>query len=91
MLQWGLTANFWTDVIATACYIRNRCLTGALEIPFEKWTGESVSYDNLKIFGSKIFVLDKDPTKDKLSARSHEGIFIGYSKETKRFRDSIEA
>jgi len=50
-----------------------------------------VSYDNLKIFGSKIFVLDKDPTKDKLSARSHEGIFIGYSKETKRFRDSIEA
>jgi len=88
MLQSGLTASFWTDAIATACYIRNRCPTSTLngDIPFEKWTGDSLSYDNLKIFGSKVFVLDKDPTKDKLAARSFEGIFVGYPRETKGFR-----
>jgi len=64
--------NEFLDAIATACYIRNRCPTSTLNgnIPFEKWTGKSLNYDNLKIFGSKIFfldkvfVLDKDPTKE---------------------------
>jgi len=49
-------------------------------------TGESLSYDNLRSFDSKVFVLDKDPTKDK-SARSLEGIFVGYPRETKGFRN----
>ena len=45
-----------------------------------------MSYDNLKSFSSKVFVLDKDPTKNKFSARSLESIFIGYPRKTKSFR-----
>lgn len=88
MLQSRLTTSFWTDAIATTCYIRNRYPTSFLdgEIPFEKWIGQSLNYDNLKTFGSRVFVLDKDPTKDKLSARSLEGVFVGYPRETKGFR-----
>lgn len=37
------------------------------------------------IFGSKVFVLDKNPQKGKFDSRS-EGIFIGYSNDLKIYR-----
>ncbi|KYN30232.1 Copia protein, partial [Trachymyrmex cornetzi] len=47
---------------------------------------ELVELRQSRTFGSKIFVLDKDSTKDKLSARSFKGIFVGYPREIKGFR-----
>jgi len=87
-LQSGLTewTSFWTDAIVTACYIRNQCPASALgeEISFEKWTGESLSYDNLRSFGSKVFVLDKDPTK--INCLIFGRNLCRYPRETKGFR-----
>lgn len=54
-------------------------------IPFEKWTGNKVKFDHLRIFRSKAFVLDKDPNKNKIAKRSIEGVFVGYPRERKGF------
>lgn len=50
------------------------------------WTGEQLKYNHFKIFGEKMFVLDKDPQKEKLAAGSREGIFVGYPRATKGYR-----
>jgi len=88
LLQSGLSASFWSEAVATACHIRNRCPTSSLNgsIPFEKWTGEKVKVNYLKTFGTKVLVLDKNPSKDKLAQRSVEGIFVGYPREKRDFR-----
>lgn len=88
LLQSGLSSGFWSEAVATACYVRNRCPTSSLkgDIPYEKWTGNKLTLNDVKIFGSKIFILDKTPGKDKLSKRSLEGIFVGYPRERKGYR-----
>lgn len=88
LLQSGLSASFWSEAVATACHIRNRCPTSSLNggIPFEKWTGEKVKVNYLKTFGTKVLVLDKNPSKNKLVQRSVEGIFVGYPREKRGFR-----
>jgi len=90
LLQSGLSQMFWADAVATACYIRNRCQIASNSLgrvtPFEKWTGELPDLSNLRMFGAEVFVLDKDPTKDKLASRSIKGVFIGYPRETKGYR-----
>ncbi|TGZ52773.1 Retrovirus-related Pol polyprotein from transposon TNT 1-94 [Temnothorax longispinosus] len=76
------------DAVATACHIRNRCPSSSLGglTPYEKWTGELPKLDHLRTFGAKVFVLDKDPTKDKFAPRSAEGVLIGYPRESKGYR-----
>lgn len=39
-----------------------------------------------QIFGSRVFVSDKNPQKGKFNSRSEEGIFVGYSNESKAYR-----
>ena len=86
VIQSGLHTSFWADAVATACHIRNRCSNGTLggEIPYEKWTVEELGY--LRVFGSKVFVLNKTPGKGKFEARSKEGIFVGYPRQSKGYR-----
>ena len=88
MLQSGLSPMFWADAVATACHIRNRCPSRSLGglTPYEKWTGGLPKLDYLRTFGSKVFVLDKDPTRDKFAPRSAEGVLIGYPRESKGYR-----
>lgn len=85
--------GFWADAVVTACYVRNRCPTSTLNggIPFEKWTGTTVDLSNIRAFGTKAFVLNKTPGKDKFEARTKEGIFVGYPRATKGYRIWIPA
>lgn len=81
---------FWSEAIATACHIRNRCPTSSLggggRIPYEKWRGKLPGIHHLRIFGSRVMILDKDPSKDKLAPRAVEGIFVGYPRDRKGYR-----
>lgn len=88
MVQSSLPPSFWSEAIATACHIRNRCPTSSLKgkIPYEVWTGELLNVDHLRTFGSKVMVLNKDPTKDKLQERAFEGTFVGYPRDAKGYR-----
>lgn len=42
MQQAGSSPAFWAEAVNTACYVRNRCQTSALNggISFTEWTGK---------------------------------------------------
>lgn len=88
MLQSGLIATFWSEAIATACYIRNRCPASSLNetIPYEKWMGKQPGTNHLEIFGTKVYVLDKNLGKDKFAQGATKGVFVGYPRDRKGYR-----
>jgi len=88
MIQPKLSPSFWAEVIATANYIRNRCITKSLDsgTPFEKWTESRPNVHHLQKFDCKIFILNKFPNKGKFEARGLEGIFVGYFEVSKAYR-----
>lgn len=93
LLQSNMPAHFWSEAVAMACYLRNRCPTNALHgaIPFEKWMKRELTLDKLFIFGAKVMVLNKNPNKDKLAQRSINGIFVGYPRDKKGYRVWVES
>lgn len=88
MQQSGLPQSFWAEAVNTANYLRNRCPTKKLKgkTPFEYWHGREPTAHHLRDFGSKVFCLDKTPNKGKFDRRSKEGIFVGYSEQSKAYR-----
>lgn len=88
LFEANLPNSYWTEAVNTANYIRNRLPTKSLngKTPYEAWTGEVPDLSHLRVFGSHVFYLDRDPARWKLSQRGHEGRFLGYSEESKAFR-----
>uniref|UniRef100_W8B6G9 Retrovirus-related Pol polyprotein from transposon TNT 1-94 n=1 Tax=Ceratitis capitata TaxID=7213 RepID=W8B6G9_CERCA len=88
LLQSGLSNCFWSEAVATACYVRNRCPSRALggKSPYECLNKEKPNVKHFRSFGSKVMVLDKLPDKNKLAPRCDEGVFVGYPRETKSYR-----
>lgn len=88
LIQFRLPLMFWAEAIATASHIRNRCPSSSLcgDVPFERWSNRKATWNYLRVFGATVYVLDKDPSKGKLSKRSKRGVFVGYPRETKGYR-----
>jgi hypothetical protein len=88
MIQSGLSASFWVEVILTANYIRNRCPSRSLggEIPFKMWTRRIPIVSYFRKFGTTVFALNRTPGKGKFDSRSKKCIFIGYSVQSKAYR-----
>ena len=71
----------------TAIYLKNRNPTKALEkTPHEEWSGEKPTIKHLRPFGCKAYVHVPVQKHSKLDSKSVEGIFIGYSEESKAYR-----
>ncbi|CAB0042348.1 unnamed protein product, partial [Trichogramma brassicae] len=78
---------FWAEAVVTANYIRNRCYTETVGCtPYEKWTGHKPIISHMRSFGEKVHALNKNPTKGKFDRRGLEGVFLGYSYDSKAFR-----
>lgn len=88
LIQSGLPPSFWAEAINTANYIRNRCPSKSLngKTPYEMWTGKPPNVSTFKEFGCNVYCLNRDRGKGKFDQRCKEGIFIGYSEETKGYR-----
>lgn len=88
LIQSALPPSFWAEAISTANYIRNRCVSKSLanETPFERLKGWAPVVGHMRTFGTKVFILDKTPTRGKFEPRTKEGIFIGYPEQTKGYR-----
>ncbi|XP_037930157.1 uncharacterized protein LOC119664864 [Teleopsis dalmanni] len=88
MKQAEVRPNFWAEALNTACYIRNRCPTKALNdvVPHKLWTGKMPTIVHFQVFGSKAYVLKKDKTRDKFDSKSEPYMFVGYSNEAKAYR-----
>ena len=84
----NLPYTFWAEAINTATYIRNRCVSSALEntrvTPEELWTGNKPDVSNLRKFGCTAYVLINN--RHKLQPKARKCIFLGYETNTKGYR-----
>ncbi|KAL0641477.1 hypothetical protein Bca4012_103059 [Brassica carinata] len=88
MFQANVPKRFWSDAVATACYLINRIPTKVLkdQAPFEVLNKHKPSVDHLRVFGCLCFVLVPGELRNKLDARSTKAMFIGYSTTQKGYK-----
>ncbi|KAL0641684.1 hypothetical protein Bca4012_102622 [Brassica carinata] len=80
--------KFWSDAVATACYLINRTPTLILQgqSPFEVLNQYKPSIEHMKIFGCLCFVMVPGEIRNKLEAKSSKAMFIGYSSSQKGYK-----
>ena len=85
-----LESPFWWVAFDTACYVRNRLITSALQkSPFEKETGNAPDLSEIRVFGCIAYPFKNKGERDgsgKLADRARKGIFVGYPRESKGWR-----
>ncbi|WZZ35042.1 hypothetical protein YC2023_018443 [Brassica napus] len=88
MFQANVPKRFWSDAVATACYLINRIPTKVLkdQAPFEVLNKHKPSVDYLRVFGCLCYVLVPGELRNKLEARSTKAMFIGYSTTQKGYK-----
>ena len=71
LIESGLPSSFWAEAMATANHVRNRCVTKSLPkgTPYEVWFGKRPNVSHLHVFGEKVYILNKDPTKGKFGQK----------------------
>jgi hypothetical protein len=57
--------------------------------PLEKWSGRKPLVGHLRTFGCIAWAHILDDKRKKLDAKSHACIMMGYSKESKAYRDCL--
>lgn len=87
-LHAGLPLSMWGAAVDTATYLINRSPSSAIEgrIPQEQWSGKSVDYSFLKVFGCIAYMLVGKEKRDKLSPKSQKCAFVGYGGDDYGYR-----
>ncbi|GJV78409.1 retrovirus-related pol polyprotein from transposon TNT 1-94 [Tanacetum coccineum] len=83
----SLPQKFWCNAVDTSTYILNRILIRAIlgKTPYELLRGRKPTLDYFRVFGSKCFILNTKDYLTKFDPKSYEGIFIGYSQNSKAY------
>jgi len=79
---------FWAEAMNTACHVHNRVTlrAGTATILYELWKERKPTVKYFHVFGSKCYILaDRDYIK-KMDTKSDEGIFLGYSTNSRAYR-----
>ncbi|GKE96369.1 retrovirus-related pol polyprotein from transposon TNT 1-94, partial [Tanacetum coccineum] len=81
----NLDKDFWVEAATTATYLINRSPYRSLDgnIPEILWSGNSVDYSNLRVFGCPVYV---HVNEGKLVPRAVKCIFLGYGSRVKGYR-----
>ncbi|GJU96176.1 retrovirus-related pol polyprotein from transposon TNT 1-94 [Tanacetum coccineum] len=81
----NLDKDFWVEAATTASYLINRSPHRSLDgnIPEILWSGNSVDYSNLRVFGCPVYV---HVNEGKLVPRVVKCIFLGYGSGVKGYR-----
>ncbi|GJY88642.1 retrovirus-related pol polyprotein from transposon TNT 1-94 [Tanacetum coccineum] len=81
----SLPQKFWCNAVDTSTYILNRILIRAIlgKTPYELLRGRKPTLDYFRVFGSKCFILNTKDYLTKFDPKSYEGIFLGYSQNSK--------
>ncbi|XP_061998818.1 uncharacterized protein LOC133716093 [Rosa rugosa] len=84
----GLSTNFWAEAISTACYTINRVFfrPGTDQTAYELWKGKKPNVGYFHIFGSPCYILRDREHLGKFDARSDDGVFLGYSLNSRAYR-----
>jgi len=83
-----INLKFWAEAVQYLVYTLNRTGTRLLSdyTPFEAYFGIPPSVSHLRPFGCPTFVHIPAPLRKKLDPKAQQGIFVGYSDESKAFR-----
>ncbi|GJY37204.1 retrovirus-related pol polyprotein from transposon TNT 1-94 [Tanacetum coccineum] len=83
----SLPQKFWCNAVDTSTYILNRILIRAIlgKTPYELLKGRKPTLDYFRVFGSKCFILNTKDYLIKFDPKSYEGIFLGYSQNSKAY------
>nr|GEV01383.1 retrovirus-related Pol polyprotein from transposon TNT 1-94 [Tanacetum cinerariifolium] len=73
--------------VNTSTYILNRILIRAIlgKTPYELLIGRKPTLDYFRVSGSKYFILNTKDYLTKFDPKSYEGIFLGYSQNSKAY------
>ncbi|GJX16354.1 retrovirus-related pol polyprotein from transposon TNT 1-94 [Tanacetum coccineum] len=83
----SIPQKFWCNAVDTSTYILNRILIRPFlgKTPYELFKGKKPSLEYFKVFGSKCFILNTKDYLTKFDPKSTEGIFLGYSPNSKAY------
>ena len=88
MVEAGLPLSFWAEAVNTACYTQNRSILvkrhGKTAYEILKGRTPDVSY--FHVFGCVCYILNQRDPRTKFEPKADEGIFLGYSNESKAYR-----
>jgi hypothetical protein len=79
---------FWGEAVLSAVYIPNHCPSISInnKSPYELWYNRLPVVQHFRVFGSPCYALIPKQQCDKLGARSHKCLFLGYSNTFKAYR-----
>ncbi|GKA65518.1 retrovirus-related pol polyprotein from transposon TNT 1-94 [Tanacetum coccineum] len=83
----SIPQKFWCNAVDTSTYILNRILIRPIlgKTPYEIFRGRKPSLEYFKVFGSKCFILNTKDHLTKFDPKSYEGVFLGYSQNSKAY------
>jgi len=83
-----LPYRFWVEAMNTACHIHNRVTlrSGTSTTLYELWKGRKPTVKYFHVFGSKCYILSDRDYRRKMDPKSDEGIFLGYSTNSRAYR-----
>ena len=82
-----LPKNHWAEAVNTANHVQNRILNKQTGIsPYEAMFEEKPRWNELKQFGSKVYVMIPNEKRRKLDEKSKKMKFVGYDEHAKGFR-----
>ena len=76
---------FWDEAVNRTCYTQNRTLINKdlIKTHYEIKNDKKPKLKYFHVFGAKCFVLkDGDDRRGKFEAKSHEAVFVGYSRRS---------
>ncbi|GJX88890.1 retrovirus-related pol polyprotein from transposon TNT 1-94 [Tanacetum coccineum] len=83
----SLPQKFWCNTVDASTYILNRILIRVIfgKTPYELLRGRKPTLDYFRVFGSKCFILNTKDYLTKFDPKSYEGVFFGYSQNSKAY------
>nr|GEX80603.1 retrovirus-related Pol polyprotein from transposon TNT 1-94 [Tanacetum cinerariifolium] len=83
----SIPQKFWCNAVDTLTYILHRILIRLIlgKTPYEIFRGKKPSLEYFKLFGSKFFILNTKDHLTKFYPKSYEGVFLGYSQNSKAY------
>nr|GEW63514.1 hypothetical protein [Tanacetum cinerariifolium] len=87
-----LPTTFWVEAVNTACYVLNRVLVTKPQnkTPYELLTGRQPIISFLRPFGCHVTILNTIDQLGKFDGKSDSGFLVGYSLNSKAFREELE-
>nr|GFB17764.1 putative ribonuclease H-like domain-containing protein [Tanacetum cinerariifolium] len=85
-----LRTTFWAEVVNIACYVQNRVLVTKPhnKAPYELLHGRTPALGFMRPFGYLVTILNTKYHLGKFDGKADEGFFVGYSINSKAFKDN---